>query len=67
MVGTIRDELNCCLKCLPKDYTVIHPETKFIANAGRNDNTRAEHNWILVEQIFMIGRKAEILYFLAKQ
>ena len=36
MVGPAHDELNCCLKYLPKDYIMIHPETKFIADAERN-------------------------------
>lgn len=43
MVGITDDELSCCLKCLPKDCTMIHPETKFIANAERNSNRRAKH------------------------
>ena len=43
MVGTTNDEFNCCLKCLSKDYTVIHPETKYIANAERNGNRSSEH------------------------
>lgn len=35
MVGTARGEFNCCLKYLLKDYTMIHPEIKFMKNAER--------------------------------
>ena len=36
MVGPAGDERNCCLKYLPKDYIMIHPKTKFIADAERS-------------------------------
>lgn len=70
MVGITHDELNCCFKCLPKDYTMIHPETKFIANAEMQKEMATEKqsiSWILVKQIFIIGRMTAILYFFAKQ
>lgn len=68
MVGTTHDELSCCLKCLPKEYTVIHPETKFTANAERNGNRRAKHKlYTIMKQISIIGRMVATPYFVAKQ
>lgn len=42
---------------------MIHPETKFIANAERNGNGEQSINWTLVKQIFIIGRMTAIPYF----
>ena len=51
MVSPAHDELNCCLKYLPKDYIMIHPETKFIADAERNAVEEQIINKTLMKQM----------------